>query len=193
MHPITQIESQGSVIASVAQLVSALPSHGRGHWFKSSWKHKSYETYKEGLHASGYFSLESPNVSNEDSRRTTLDALCEGTATGPVSYDTLTIRRPFPLLDVASSSYDNRGVPKRLRDRSAKPSFTGSTPVSASRSSTRIWVHSSADRAPVSGAGDHGFESHWTHPCNARVVQWLEHLSYTQEVDGSSPSTSTQD
>lgn len=26
----------------------------------------------------------------------------------------------------------NRGVPKRLRDRSAKPSFTGSTPVSAS-------------------------------------------------------------
>ena len=26
---------------------------------------------------------------------------------------------------------------------------------------------------------------------NARVVQWLEHLSYTQEVDGSSPSTST--
>ena len=57
----------------------------------------------------------------------------------------------------------NRGVPKRLRDRSAKPSFTGSTPVSASRSSTRIWVHSSADRAPVSGTGDHGFESHWTH------------------------------
>lgn len=99
---------------------------------------------------------------------------------------------PIPLLGVASSSYANRGVPKRLRDRSAKPSFTGSTPVSASRSSTRIWVHSSADRAPVSGAGDHGFESHWTHPCNARVVQWLEHLSYTQEVDGSSPSTSTQ-
>lgn len=29
-------------------------------------------------------------------------------------------------------------------------------------------------------------------PCNARVVQWLEHLSYTQEVDGSSPSTSTR-
>lgn len=99
---------------------------------------------------------------------------------------------PIPLLGVASSSYANRGVPKRLRDRSAKPSFTGSTPVSASRSSTRIWVHSSADRAPVSGAGDHGFESHWTHPCNARVVQWLEHLSYTQEVDGSSPSTSTR-
>lgn len=99
---------------------------------------------------------------------------------------------PIPLLGVASSSYANRGVPKRLRDRSAKPSFTGSTPVSASRSSTRIWVHGSADRAPVSGAGDHGFESHWTHPCNARVVQWLEHLSYTQEVDGSSPSTSTQ-
>lgn len=97
-----------------------------------------------------------------------------------------------PLLGVASSSYANRGVPKRLRDRSAKPSFTGSTPVSASRSSTRIWVHGSVDRAPVSGAGDHGFESHWTHPCNARVVQWLEHLSYTQEVDGSSPSTSTR-
>ena len=98
---------------------------------------------------------------------------------------------PIFLLDVVSSSYVNRGVPKRLRDRSAKPSFTGSTPVSASRSSTRIWVHGSADRAPVSGAGDHGFESHWPPPCNARVVQWLEHLSYTQEVDGSSPSTST--
>lgn len=155
MHSITQIKSQGLVIASVAQLVSALPSHGRGRWFKSSRKHGSYET-----------PLESTNGLN-------------GTM-------------PIPLLGVASSSYANRGVPKRLRDRSAKPSFTGSTPVSASRSSTRIWVHSSADRAPVSGAGDHGFESHWTHPCNARVVQWLEHLSYTQEVDGSSPSTSTQ-
>ena len=151
--------------------------------------------HKEGVHASGYFSLESPNGSNEDSRRTTLDVLCEGSRQKNgrslirYAYDMM----PIFLLDVVSSSYVNRGVPKRLRDRSAKPSFTGSTPVSASRSSTRIWVHSSADRAPVSGAGDHGFESHWTHPCNARVVQWLEHLSYTQEVDGSSPSTSTQD